>query len=66
MMFSKDQMNFGVAESGYEFFLKGAHRAPFKKNSYKKPATPSFPRNPRNRKKQRKEYLDLSQRSIAR
>jgi len=33
---------FGIAESGYDFFLKGALRAPFKKKSYIKPATPVF------------------------
>ncbi len=31
---------YGIGGSGYEFFLKGARRAPFKKNSYLKSATP--------------------------
>ncbi len=30
----------GVADFRYEFFLKGARRAPFKKNSYPDPPMP--------------------------
>ncbi len=39
---SLDVRIFGIGGSGYEFFLKGARRAPFKKNSYLKSATPDF------------------------
>ncbi len=39
--FAHASKNHGVADFRYEFFLKGARRAPFKKNSYPDPPMPN-------------------------